>query len=374
MKKILYSILLFIFLLSFTACSFVVEEELMIQEITSEVLSDGRTMVTITYTDEEIEPTVFYLEKGTDGEKGNGIAGIKYETREDSEDGKTYTFVEISFTDETEMPQLYKIPVGTTLAHINYSVDEETNQTYVELEYTDGTKSEKFPLLSGSDGKDGEDGKDGVTFTGLTQTVNDETGETTLKFEFSDGSIAECVINAPQQGEGIKSITSYTKNSKYYVTVEYTDPNKRTDEFVFDVPVVTQWYKGLNAPDNSFGSDGDYWYDMSNDVIYLKSAGEWYEVIDFNKYLEEEEVITYTVTFDLNAEDATCNSDLEYKDKFEAGQHFYGNGYSVPVPEREGYKFGGWYTTDEPSVVNSAFNEFTTIYSDMTLFAYWIEK
>ena len=68
----------------FTGCSgFVVEDEsLIITSITSQVLDDGRTMVVITYADEEIAPAIFYLPKGDTGEQGEEGNGIKEITHE----------------------------------------------------------------------------------------------------------------------------------------------------------------------------------------------------------------------------------------------------------------------------------------------------
>ena len=81
MKKKILTFLCFIFMTfgMFTGCSgFIAEDEsLIITSITSEVLEDGRTMVVITYADEEIQPAIFYIPKGETGEQGEEGNGIK---------------------------------------------------------------------------------------------------------------------------------------------------------------------------------------------------------------------------------------------------------------------------------------------------------
>lgn len=74
---------------------------------------------------------------------------------------------------------------------------------------------------------------------------------------------------------------------------------------------------------------------------------------------------TNTVTFNLNAEDATCDT----TSKKVAKGYAYG---TLPTPTREGYVFSGWYTdaTDGETVTeDSVFSGD----SDVTLYAHWQE-
>ncbi len=74
---------------------------------------------------------------------------------------------------------------------------------------------------------------------------------------------------------------------------------------------------------------------------------------------------TNTVTFNLNAEDATCDT----TSKKVAKGYAYG---TLPTPTREGYVFSGWYTdaTDGDVVTEDAVFSGD---SDVTLYAHWQE-
>ena len=61
MKKKIFTFLCFIFMTFglMTGCGgFVDDESLVITSITTELLEDGRTMVVITYDDEELKPSI----------------------------------------------------------------------------------------------------------------------------------------------------------------------------------------------------------------------------------------------------------------------------------------------------------------------------
>ena len=83
MKKIM-SFILMLGLLILTSCGgfMVTEDEISIESISSTVLEDGTTLVTIKYTDEELAPLELRIPKGVIGETGRGIQDIEYKNSE----------------------------------------------------------------------------------------------------------------------------------------------------------------------------------------------------------------------------------------------------------------------------------------------------
>ena len=371
MKKKILTFLCFIFMTfgMFTGCSgFVMDDEsLYISNITSQVLEDGTTMVTIIYTDDEIEPVVFYIPKGQTGETGeagNGIKEISYEVNETT----GYLEVTITFTDPAMEPVTYILKNGNSIKEVEQIVDEETGEVSFVLHFTDGTSSD--PIIV----PNGKDGKDGSLIIGYEQTINED-GSVTLMFIFSTGDIYTCDIPAPQKGEdgrGIKAVIGTYDDTYYYLTIEYTDDTSETIQF--DKPVPNTWTSGYEGrPADSYGNNGDFFFDLTNNDIYHKINGKWELIIDFESKQEAEK---WKVNFNLNGEGAKLVSGHNYRLSYDItkGSNFACDKVAVPIAEREGYTFGGWYTTSsQPTVVNGAFTDLTTVTSDLELYAYWIE-
>lgn len=371
MKKKIFTFLCFIFMSfgMFTGCSgFVVDDEsLYISNITSQVLEDGTTMVTIIYTDDEIEPVVFYIPKGQTGEtgqSGNGIKEISYIVNETT----GYLEVTITFTDPSMEPVEYILKNGNSIKELEQIVDEETGEVSFVLHFTDGTSSEPISVPSGKDGKDGS------LIIGYEQVINDD-GSATLMFIFSTGDIYTCEIPAPQKGDdgrGILAIVGTSDEEYYYLTIQYSDDTSETIQF--DKPVPNTWYSGYEGrPADSYGNNGDYFFDLANNDIYHKMNNKWELIIDLESNSDSE---TWKVTFNLNGEGAKLVSGHNYKLSYDIkkGSNFASDKVNVPIAEREGYAFGGWYTTStEPTIVHGAFTDLTTVNNDLELYAYWIK-
>ena len=371
MKKKILTFLCFIFMTfgMFTGCSgFVMDDEsLYISNITSQVLEDGTTMVTIIYTDDEIEPVVFYIPKGQTGETGeagNGIKEISYEVNETT----GYLEVTITFTDPAMEPVTYILKNGNSIKEVEQIVDEETGEVSFILHFTDGTSSDPISVPKGKDGKDGS------MIIGYEQTINDD-GSVTLMFLFSTGELYTCEIPAPQKGEdgrGIAAIVGTEDEQYYYLTITYTDDT--TETIQFNKPVPNSWSSGYEGrPADSYGRNGDYFFDLANNDIYHKINGKWELIVDLESNSDKE---TWNVTFNLNGEGAKLVSGHNYKLSYEIkkGSNFACDKVSVPIAEREGYTFGGWYTTSTtPTIVQGSFTDLTTVNSDLELYAYWIQ-
>lgn len=364
MKKKILTFLCFIFMTfgMFTGCSgFIAEDEsLIITSITSEVLEDGRTMVIITYADEELEPAIFYIpkgDKGETGEEGNGIKEITHEL-----DERTNTIkVTITFTDPTIEPITYTLENGVSIKSLEEIVDEDGNVSFV-IHFSDGTSSEPVSVPKG---------EDGMSIVGYDQYINED-GSISLMFFLSDGSSYVCDIPAPQKGDdgrGIVAIVGTTDELYYYVTFTYSD--NTTETIKFDKPEPATWLTGTGTPGSSLGKNGDFYFDTARKDIYTKIDGVWIKVVDF-----EDSETRYTVEFDFNADDAYFPEGYGYSNYYsiKAGNNFASEPCLVPIPERPNYTFEGWYTTPNPTVVNGAFTDLTPVSSDLKLYAKWIEK
>ena len=370
MKKKILTFLCFIFMTfgMFTGCSgFVDDESLVITNITTQVLEDGRTMVVITYEDEEVQPAIFYIPKGEDGIQGVQGDGIKEITYELNDNGDYV--LKVTFTNPEIDPVEFIVKNGVSISGIETFVNEKDGETYFVIKYSNGTSSEPMMIPKGEDGKNG---KDGSTIIAYTNTINDD-GSVTLSFYFSTGEMYTCDIPAPQKGEtgrGIKAIISSEDEENYYLTIEYTDDSE-PETFSFAKPTPNTWHRGEGTPGTSIGKDGDYYFDIKSNDIYTKIDGAWFLIIDF----EDSETLC-TVTFDLNSDDAFFPEGFGYSKYYTIpkGSNFASCGTAVPIPVRNGYVFNGWYTTQSPSVVNGSFNDLTTVASNLKLYANWIEK
>lgn len=362
MKKKILTFLCFIFMTFglFTGCSgFIAEDEpLTIANITSQILDDGTTQVTIIYTDEEIPPVVFYIPKGDDGEKGEKGNGIK-EISHELDEFRNVVVVTITFTDPALEPVVFELENGSSIRSLEEVVDENGNVSFI-LHFTDGTSSDPISVPNG---------KDGSMIVGYEQTINED-GSVTLMFFFSTGEIYTCDIPAPQKGEdgrGIVAIVGTTDELYYYVTFTFND--ETTETIKFDKPVPNTWLTGAGIPGSLLGNNGDFYFDTSRKDIYYKVEGEWIKIVDF-----EDSETKYTVEFDLNAEDAYLPDGYGYSNYYliKAGENFASSGTLVPIPVRNGYAFEGWYTSSNPTIVNGTFNDLTPVMSNMKLYAKWI--
>ena len=187
----------------------------------------------------------------------------------------------------------------------------------------------------------------------------------TLYITLTDGNFYTVEIPKPKEGRGISSIVSSTADGQYILTITYTDG---TSEIVsFDAP--PSWTTGSTKPSDDFGNNGDYFFDIDHDIIYIKQDGTWIVAVNFNT-----DSTTYTVTFNLNdtnAEPASFVIGTSTYPGIKRGETFYSLDLAVPVPYRSSYVFEGWSTSKTPGPTNGLFTDLTPILSDMTLYAVW---
>lgn len=369
MKKIFKGLLMsFIMLVSMpalTGCFGFGGEALEIESITTQTQENGDTVVVITYADGFTEPTVFTIpagKQGEDGKDGNGIKDISYEK---SETGVN-TIVTITFTNENVEPVEVIIPNGVSISSVESVIDENTGNTLLTINYSDGTKTERIEVTKGPQG---EAGKDGNGILRIDQVVNEDKS-VTLNLVMSSGNDIKVEIPAPQKGEdgrGIQSIVSVPDGDNYVMTITFTDGTVQELEFARP----NRWFSESAEPTKSDGIDGDLWYDLAHQIIYVKEDGVWNKVINIG----EEVNLSYQVRFELNDNNRTpasmpTGSLTTYS--IPAGHYFQATGYTLPIPTRSGYVFEGWYTSKTITAVTGKFTDLTPVLGDLTLYANWV--
>lgn len=360
LKWFTLSLLCFFSLLFLSGCSSFFgsdSEGVQIQSISTEVQSDGSTKMIIQYTDEDRKPDEFIIPKGI---AGNGIQSIL--TNKNDKDGSTT--LTILFTDETVKPVEFTIQNGVSIVGLEPQIDEETNDVYICVKYSDGTTSEPMLLPKG------EKGEDGNSFIGYDQTINED-NSVTIYFHFSKSEDVIITIPSPQKGEtgkGIQSIVSFETEVEYVLQIQYTDGT--SEELKFNRPKdANQWYNGGTRPSDTLGVNGDYYFDIYHNCIYVKEGGSWTLITDFNGNEQN-----FSVRFDLNDttdEPAQMPTGAQLAYSIKRGSYFTTDGYSIPIPTRVGYEFKGWYTSKVVTPVTGHFTDLTPIFDNITLYAIW---
>lgn len=369
MKKIFKGLLVSLLLLTSTASitSCFGEEAMEISTITTVTLENGDIQVIITYTDEDIKPTTFVVPKGDAGEDGTGIQGIQLGEKTELNE----TLIYIKLTNGQSVP--VAIPNGedgkdgVSITGIDQTYDNETQLTTIIVNFSDGTSSAPILIPKGEKGDKGEDGL-GIDY--IDPVTNPEDKSVTLYIYLTNGDVKEVYIEGPENGKDGKEITDINTKfdgDKYIVTIEYSDGTKDIKDF--DRP--NRWFSELSSPTKDDGINGDLWYDIERQVIYIKQNNRWISIIDFNDIVDN----SYTVTFNLNdssKEPANMPSGTLIEYEIDENYNFFSSGYSVPNPTRVGYEFLGWYTVrSDYKPTNGMFTDLTPIMSDLSLYARW---
>ena len=361
-KKLLHLILLILVSFTLVSCGGFFEEETKeILAVTSYIDQFGTTVIKITYSDDTEDE--FKIPKGAEG---NGIKEIAT----DKVNG--VTTLTVTFTDELMEPVVFDVADGKSIIGVESRTNEETGDVYMVVLYNDGTESDPHLLPRG------EKGEDGNGFSGFDKEDHED-GSKTYYFHFTQSEDVVVTIPAPEKGEtgnGVSSIVGTEIDGFYVLTVNYTDGTK--EEVTFNKPKdPNAWYSGTpgeDGPSVSIGRDGDYYFDTYHKVIYAKENNRWNEVVSF-----ADSIIYYDVVFNLNDMDdggpkATMNGRTGYT--VVGGSYFTDNGYGdIPTPTRTGYKFLGWYKTKvDPNNIspnNAPFTDMVLVNSNITLYACW---
>ena len=351
MKKKILFIFMFIFMIfSFTSCTSSDEDTILIEQVSAETLSDGRTRVTIKYINEDKEDDVFYIPKGKDG---TGISDFVYNVNTDT----NTTDITFSFTDTFD-DYVVSVPNGRGIKNILYTLDDDGN-TIMTLVFTDDTKSDPVTIQRGEMG----------TSVTRFETYENEDGSVEVVIEYSDGSEYNvATIPAPLKGDagiGIKGIvSSTTADGNYELIVTYTDDTV-SDPITFERPNTI--LHGTTPPGFRLGMNGDLYYDESTKTFYYKSDNVWSSIFHFDSTISRK-----TVRFVVD-ENTTLNGAQEVQ--IIENTSFATSGYTLPIPTKEGFVFEGWYYVNDPDPrINGKFLDNTIVYDNIRLYPYFVAE
>lgn len=291
------------------------------------------------------------------GKNGVGIESLSQEPLKDANGyviGTRFNFIK---TDGSET-DVIEVLNGVGILDMTYKVLPD-GKTQVTATLTDGTKK-TFELPAA------------VSIKEVTQNV-DEHGNTVLTIYMTDDSVAPITVTL-QEANGIDYITSSESEdgTEYQMTVYYTNGTSQTVSF----PKNSAWHNGSNkTPAEDLGKRGDYYFDQWNLIIWYKVDNKkWNKIVDFHSFEK-----SVTVTFSLDkaagetwAGDAYLTSDWSFT--LRVGESFSSASYTIPLPEKAGYQFVGWYATRTPNpMINGAFTDMTVIPNadSITLFPVW---
>ena len=139
----------------------------------------------------------------------------------------------------------------------------------------------------------GAQGNKGDTGVGIVSIIPDYhlDGSATLTITLGDETTYEVEIPAPKQGRGIETVVARKEGNMVILTLNYNDGT--SEEVSFES--TPSWTTGNSKPGDGFGYDGDYYFDISHDIIYIKENGIWNVAVDFNTNAAQ-----YSVIFELN--------------------------------------------------------------------------
>ena len=376
-KKIFMGLSLLASVLFSSSCSIFGGSDtgVMIDRVESSTNEEGTTIVTMYFTDEDLEPLTFEIPRGEIGEVGPiGAAGVGIEniTSRPSDDGQS-TILTVSFTSEEMPDKEFTVPNGVSIVSTNSSYDPDTNMTTITFNLSDGTviPREDEPTI------EIVNGKDGVGIESVTQT-EDENKNIIITITYTDetmGDNGQTVVTIPykngEDGRGIDALIVNQNGETFTINVTYSDGTSE-DLGPIALPHATQWYSGIGAPtsiDEAIAFEGDYYFDIENYVIYYFDGDDFLEILNLTE--NNQSSVICTVTFNPNGGSFT---------NFSTGKINVNKGETIDptrIPEcyKNGFNFLGYYTTPEgpKNIYSGKLTDLTIITKDIEFFAYYEE-
>ena len=365
LKGFILSLGLLISSVSLSSCSafFGSDAGYLISDMNTTIDNEGNTVVTITFDNEEVAPLVFTIPKGM---SGSGIKNIESSLNSDG----TRVILTIHYDDESKEPTRIEVPIvngvdGKGISNVIVGKDESGNTT-IQFEYSDGTKSEVITVNKGVDG---------VGIDHIEQKEDILNNRIVITVYYTNEETTELYIPLADDGTGIKEISTKEEGENYILVITYTDD--KTIEIPFKRPLATSWFSGKGLPQPSLGYDNDFYFDENSGDIYKKINGTWNFIFSMSGSVSTE-TITYKVTFNVNGGkwryvDGTNIEESEVKDKVitvDRGSYINLNSSEYEV-YKDGYTFTGWWTDLEINPNSGHFTTLTPVMSDLTLYAQW---
>ena len=160
-------------------------------------------------------------------------------------------------------PVSFVLQPGKSISDVKFDIDDEGNTLIIFMD-SDGQELPPITVFKG------DSGEQGVGIVASIPEYNQD-GTTSLFITLSDDTVYNIEIPAPKEGRGIKSIISEKQGTKVVFTINYSDDTSETIEF----EASPTWTTGNSRPGDDFGYDGDYYFDILHDIIYIKENGIW---------------------------------------------------------------------------------------------------
>ena len=338
-------------------------ESYMIEDVTSAIDNEGNTVVTISFRDDARPDFTFTVPTGEDGESGATIKDVTAVP-----EGEEIVLT-ITYTDENKEPTILRVPNrkgedGRLITGLDVGRDGEGNTTLV-FHYSDGTESAILTLPKGKDGQDA---------THLIDSIaTEETEEgTQIVIHYADGSTND-VLLVPDGMDGATiekvEITSVT-NTEITYTFYLTD-GKEVD---VNLPATSSqdWHRGIGKPSPSLGNVGDFFLDIRSGDFYAKENSGWHFLLTIDGYGEEINPNYYPVTFDSQGGTlSTGSSTITYI--LEEGSRLPLSVLedTIGIPTRGEDIFLGWFTSPTYNPNAGRFADTTPILRNLTLYAWY---
>lgn len=330
-----------------------------IEQTTNE--ETGDITITITFNDESVAPLTFTIPKVTNGTDGNGISNIIPTLNNDN------VVLTISYTDTNKEDTVISIPVvkgddGNGIIETKVGTDDDGNTT-IEFKYSNGTSSGLITIPKGLDGKDG------IGIAEITCEPNDN-GNILLSIYFSDASIPPYTYEI-QNGVSIANVVyneDMSDNENYALNIIFSNGEQTT--IYLPRPKSTRRYSGFNNPDPDEGFQGDFYVNLTNGDIYYKlNDSNWSFMFNMKGSGSTEQKEEFSVRFNLlegeTCSDYSANSTIIFNilegDNLELSK--------IPIPQKEGFDFVGWFSEDSANPNAGHFTDLTIVNRDFNLYA-----
>lgn len=346
---------------------------------------DENIHVTVTFENDARDPVTFTIAKGALGGDGNIISSVSAVLDED--ENLVFT---VNYSDEELEPLTFSFPLnqgedGRLVETIDVAYDEETHQTTLIFNYTDGDPDTvTLPDLYSGDY--------GFSITNIEAGLTDENGNLPIHIYYTNNTTGESdqiiLISKGEDGATIGDFSVRMEGDTYYIDIYLADNETGLPDFTLSfgyVEETTSWFYGSGNPNNNSysgsGKEGDFYFDTANDIIYCKetlegaSSPTWNVVFDVHQGEGGFSPPDYCfVTYDLNGGvwanagvSTTMMSSVKYGDY--APTSFSGLG----DPYIKGKTFKGWYSYPDYGNPNAGkLDRLTQVVHDITVYA-WFE-
>ncbi len=348
----------FSFAIPLTSCSFFdTGSGTQIKNVETRVdQTTGNTIITITFTDDDMTPVTFNVPQGIAGKDGVSIKNVSSSL---SSDGLSVTLT-ISYTDSSIENTVISIPVvqGKGIKEVLVDKDENGNTT-IQFVYTDSSTSSKITIPNG---------KDGNGIESFEVSDPDESGKITITVTFSDGNSKTFEV---KNGVSIAHITYNEEESddnNYVITITYSDGYK--ENVYLERPHTNRWFTGTTDPQKDLSAstnavEGDFYLNKINGYVYQKESNGTWTFLFGMKASSSEETVYHTVYFNPGEGKINGSSNILMSSVLEGKTMPLA---IIPTPTYEGHTFLGWYT-DLDNVNAGQFSDLTPVLSNLTLYA-----